>query len=133
MRINDPDVVAEVTAAFESYEAALTGNNVAVLDTLFWNSHLPSAGNDGALWAGRGANVSVTAAGLSRIGPQPHLKILSMRATGVGNESLAWLANSPALIELDTLGTPINVAGWESLPSFPALKNLATSAIVGTV
>ena len=40
MRINDPDVVAEVTAAFESYEAALTGNNVAVLDTLFWNSHL---------------------------------------------------------------------------------------------
>ena len=40
MRINDPDVVAEVTAAFDAYEAALTGNDVAVLDTLFWNSHL---------------------------------------------------------------------------------------------
>lgn len=36
--INLPDVVAEVTAAFMRYEAALTGNDVAVLDELFWNS-----------------------------------------------------------------------------------------------
>jgi len=35
--INLPDVVAEVTAAFERYEAALVGNDVAVLDELFWN------------------------------------------------------------------------------------------------
>ena len=33
---------------------------------LFWNSQLPSAGNDGAIWAGRGANVSATA-GLTAI------------------------------------------------------------------
>lgn len=38
MEINLPDVVAEVTAVFERYEAALTSNDVAVLDTLFWNS-----------------------------------------------------------------------------------------------
>ncbi|MBW4657962.1 MAG: oxalurate catabolism protein HpxZ [Drouetiella hepatica Uher 2000/2452] len=38
MDINLPDVVAEVTIAFERYEAALTSNDVAVLDTLFWNS-----------------------------------------------------------------------------------------------
>lgn len=37
MAINLPDVVAEVTAAFERYEAALVGNDVAVLDELFWN------------------------------------------------------------------------------------------------
>lgn len=37
MRIDDPAVVAEVTAAFERYEQALTGNDVAVLDTLFWH------------------------------------------------------------------------------------------------
>ncbi|TWA73749.1 uncharacterized protein DUF3225 [Azospirillum brasilense] len=35
--INIPEVVAEVTAAFERYERALTGNDVAVLDELFWN------------------------------------------------------------------------------------------------
>ena len=36
--INAPQIVAEVTAAFEQYEKALTGNDVAVLDRLFWNS-----------------------------------------------------------------------------------------------
>ena len=36
--INAPQIVAEVTAAFEEYEKALTGNDVAVLDRLFWNS-----------------------------------------------------------------------------------------------
>lgn len=36
--INLPDVLAEVRAVFERYEAALVGNDVAVLDELFWNS-----------------------------------------------------------------------------------------------
>ena len=38
--INRPDVVAEVEAAFRRYEAALVGNDVAVLNELFWNSKL---------------------------------------------------------------------------------------------
>jgi hypothetical protein len=38
MDINLPDVVAEVTAVFERYEKALVGNDVAVLDELFWAS-----------------------------------------------------------------------------------------------
>ena len=38
MEINRPDVVVEVTAAFARYEAALTGNDVATLDALFWDS-----------------------------------------------------------------------------------------------
>jgi len=38
MDINLPDVVAEVTAQFQRYEKALTGNDVAVLDELFWDS-----------------------------------------------------------------------------------------------
>jgi hypothetical protein len=38
MQINLPEVVAEVTAAFQRYEAALVSNDVAVLDELFWNS-----------------------------------------------------------------------------------------------
>ena len=38
MDINIAEVLAEVTAAFERYEAALVGNDVAVLDELFCNS-----------------------------------------------------------------------------------------------
>ncbi len=36
--INLPEVLAEVTAAFASYEDALVHNKVDVLDELFWNS-----------------------------------------------------------------------------------------------
>ncbi len=38
MDINRPDVLAEVQAQFARYEQALVGNEVAVLDELFWNS-----------------------------------------------------------------------------------------------
>ncbi len=38
MHINDPDVLAELEAAFASYEAALAGNDVAGLDAAFWTS-----------------------------------------------------------------------------------------------
>ena len=38
MDINLPEVVAEVTAQFARYEKALTSNDVAVLDELFWDS-----------------------------------------------------------------------------------------------
>jgi hypothetical protein len=37
MKINDPKVVAEVSAAFERYEKALVTNDVAMLDELFLN------------------------------------------------------------------------------------------------
>lgn len=35
MKLNDPTIVAEVSAAFARYEAALVGNDIAVLDELF--------------------------------------------------------------------------------------------------
>ena len=38
MDINNPEVLAEVTAQSDRYEKALTSNDVAVLDELFWNS-----------------------------------------------------------------------------------------------
>ncbi len=37
MEINIPEVVAEVTAAFERYEKALNANDTQVLDATFWN------------------------------------------------------------------------------------------------
>ena len=38
MDINTPEIYAEVSAVFARYEAALVGNDVAVLDELFWPS-----------------------------------------------------------------------------------------------
>lgn len=38
MEINRPEVLAEVSAAFERYEQALVTNDLAVLDELFWDS-----------------------------------------------------------------------------------------------
>lgn len=38
MEINLPEVVAEVSKAFDRYEQALVTNDVAVLDELFWES-----------------------------------------------------------------------------------------------
>ena len=40
MEVNLPDVVAEVTEAFLRYEKALGTNDVATIDTLFWDSPL---------------------------------------------------------------------------------------------
>lgn len=36
MDINRPEVLADVIAAFDRYEKALVGNDVATLDDLFW-------------------------------------------------------------------------------------------------
>lgn len=36
--INQPDIVAEVTAAFESYERALVDNDIGTMNVLFWNA-----------------------------------------------------------------------------------------------
>lgn len=36
-QINQPQVHAEVSVAFYRYEAALVGNDIAVLDALFWH------------------------------------------------------------------------------------------------
>jgi hypothetical protein len=40
MKINDPQVLADVTAAFNAYEQALVSNDVETLDALFWQSPL---------------------------------------------------------------------------------------------
>lgn len=37
MDVDIPEIVAEVRAAFERYEAAIQANDTAVLDALFWD------------------------------------------------------------------------------------------------
>lgn len=38
LELNRPDVMAEVRAVVERYERALTGNDIPVMDELFWDS-----------------------------------------------------------------------------------------------
>jgi len=38
MLINDPDTVAELTAIYPQYEAALVGNDIDTMQRLFWAS-----------------------------------------------------------------------------------------------
>lgn len=40
MKVNLPEIVAEVTSVFGRYEQALVTNDVAVLDELFWENAL---------------------------------------------------------------------------------------------
>jgi len=40
MTIDDPEALAEVTAAVEAYERALMDNDLAALDAFFWDSPL---------------------------------------------------------------------------------------------
>ncbi len=40
MKINRPEVVAEVRAVFQRYETALVTNDVDTLDALFWSNDL---------------------------------------------------------------------------------------------
>ncbi len=40
VEVNIPEVLAELTAAFESYERALVGNDIEGLNRLFWESPL---------------------------------------------------------------------------------------------
>jgi hypothetical protein len=38
MRVNDPEVIAELTALYRKYEAALVNNDVETLTRMFWDS-----------------------------------------------------------------------------------------------
>ncbi|MEA2297856.1 MAG: hypothetical protein QOF77_792 [Solirubrobacteraceae bacterium] len=40
MEVNLPEIVAEVRAQFERYEAAFVANDIEALDALFWNDPL---------------------------------------------------------------------------------------------
>jgi hypothetical protein len=52
MIVNDPDVLAEVTAQVDAYEAALMSNDIEALDGAFWRSpHTVRLGVAENLWS----------------------------------------------------------------------------------
>ncbi len=83
MIINDPETLAEVTAAFDAYEAALTANDIAALDALFWDSGL-------ALRYGVGETLygmkEIQAFRLARPGGSPPRRIIRKSITSFGRD-----------------------------------------------
>jgi len=105
--INRPEVEAEVRAAVLRYEAALTGNELAVLDELFWSSaHTVRYGATERLYGkeeidafrksrpSKGLARSVTRLEIATFGDNFAVANLEFRREGeprVGRQSQTWI------------------------------------------
>lgn len=82
-RINDPDVLAEVEAAFAAYEQALMRNDLDALRALFWESAL-------TIRYGPGQNLygidAITAFRLARVGGSPQRRLSNTSVTTFGRD-----------------------------------------------
>jgi hypothetical protein len=107
MQIDIPEVKAEVTAAFARYEAALVGNDVPVLDELFWESphtvrfgateNLFGAAEIAAFRAGRpavGLQREILRAAITTYGRDFATASITFRragATRIGRQQQSWV------------------------------------------
>jgi ketosteroid isomerase-like protein len=83
MLINDPEVVAEVRAAFEAYEAALMANDLETLDGFFWP-------DDRTVRYGPGQNLygieAIRAFRVARVGGSPQRSLSQTVITTFGRD-----------------------------------------------
>lgn len=97
MKINDPSVLAEVEAAFASYEQALMDNDLDALDALFWPSAL-------TVRIGPGQNLygieAIQAFRRNRVGGSPPRSLLKVVITSFGEDF------ATANAEFQRVGTP---------------------------
>ena len=81
MIINAPSVLAEVAAAVDAYETALTSNDVEALDDAFWNSpHTVRLGVAENLWG----FAEIAAFRIGRAGGSPPRTRLRTQITALG-------------------------------------------------
>jgi hypothetical protein len=81
MIVNDPDTLAEVEAAFASYERALMENNLEALDALFWDSRFTVRFGPGQNLYGMEA---IAAFRLARVGGSPQRTLANTIITSFG-------------------------------------------------
>jgi hypothetical protein len=83
MEINDPDVLAEVQAAFARYEKSLMDNDIEALNALFWNSPL-------VIRFGPGQNLygieAIAAFRTARVGGSPKRLLFNTVITSFGRD-----------------------------------------------
>jgi hypothetical protein len=83
MNVNDPMVLAEITARVDAYEAALMSNDVDALDSAFWNSpHTVRLGVAENLWS----FAEIAAFRLGRTGGSPPRTRLRTEITTFGSD-----------------------------------------------
>jgi hypothetical protein len=83
MIVNDPDVLAEVTALVDAYETALMSNDVEALDGAFWNApHTVRLGVAENLWSFD----EIAAFRLGRAGGSPPRTRLRTQITTFGTD-----------------------------------------------
>jgi hypothetical protein len=83
VRINDPEVLAEVEAAFAAYEAALMANDLDRLDALFWVSERTVRFGPGQTLYGIAAIAAFRAA---RVGGSPRRTLANTVITSFGRD-----------------------------------------------
>ena len=83
MRVNIPETLAEMTAAFAAYERALMANDLGALQALFWNSPL-------TIRFGPGQNLygieAITAFRAGRTGGSPQRTLANTVITTFGTD-----------------------------------------------
>lgn len=110
MKINDPDTLAEVEAAFAAYERALMANDLAALDALFWNSRF-------TVRFGPGQNLygieAIQAFRVGRVGGSPQRGLMNTIITTFGRDF------ATANTEFQRVGAPAPGRQSQSWVRFP--------------
>ena len=92
-RVNDPQVLAEVEAAFMRYERALMSNDVGTLDALFWSSpHAVRYGVGENLYG----DAEIAAFRLARPGGSPQRTVLRRVVTSFARDFATHQHRIPA-------------------------------------
>ncbi|MDE8345140.1 MAG: oxalurate catabolism protein HpxZ [Acidocella sp.] len=120
MHINQPDTIAEITARFAAYEAALMTNDVAALDNFFWDS--PFAIRFGASESLFG--FAAIAAFRAARGPSPMRMLQNTQITAFGP------AHAVTTTEFTRIGDPRRGRQTQIWVKFPDLGWRITSAHV---
>jgi hypothetical protein len=136
--INKPSVVAELMALHEKYEEALVGNDIAVLDLLFWDSpHAVRYGATENLYGS--AEIKAFRQGRPNVNLARHIKRLEITTFGE-SMGIVNLEFTRAVNNIERLGRQtqvwMNISGnWKivsahvSLMGTPAYVDLAAAQI----
>lgn len=107
-RVNDPQVLAEVEAAFMRYERALMSNDVGTLDALFWSSpHAVRYGVGENLYG----DAEIAAFRLARPGGSPQRTVLRRVVTSFARD---FATTSIEFQRIGSSGVPEGPVGRQS-------------------
>jgi len=108
--INDPAVLAEVSAAFDAYEVALMANDIEAMDALFW--HSPSTVRYGAGDAQYGID-EIREFRKARAGGSPQRKVIRRSVTTFGS---GFAATNIEFIREDSPAIGRQSQSWAKFP-----------------